>query len=156
MTGLRAWFGSRSTREQRLLLVMLALAIVTIIWGLIIRPVSNALSSARERHAAAVIRLGETRALVEILRSARRTPPLVGTLTDAVRARADQAGLPLQSIDPDGDDGVRVGIASARGAALTSWLARLERAGIIVESAKLTDNGDRTVAARLTLRARGA
>lgn len=156
MTALRAWFSSRSKREQRLLLVMVALAVVTIVWGLIIRPAANALSSVRERHAAAVVRLGETRSLVEALRTARRTPALVGTLTDVVRARAEQAGFPLQSIDPDGRDGVRVAIASARGAALTEWLARLERAGIVVESAALTDNGDRTVAARLVLRARGA
>ncbi|KQR81308.1 type II secretion system protein GspM [Sphingomonas sp. Leaf343] len=156
MIALKTWFGQRSKREQRLLLVMAALAVVTIVWGLVIRPAADALSSARERHAAAVIRLGETHNLVDSLRQARRAPPIVGTLTEIVRTRAEEAGFPLASIDPDGGgDGVRVAITSARGAALSTWLARLERSGVVVESAALTDNGDRTVAARLVLRSRG-
>ncbi len=155
MIALKTWFVQRSKREQRLLLVMAALAIVTIVWGFVIRPAADALSSARERHAAAVIRLGETHNLVDSLRQARRAPPVVGTLTEIVRTRAEEAGFPLASIDPDGGDGVRVAITSARGAALSTWLARLERSGVVVESAALTDNGDRTVAARLVLRSRG-
>jgi general secretion pathway protein M len=158
MTALRLWVAGRSRREQRLLLVMLALLGVTIVWGLILRPLGDGLSSARERHAAAVVRLGETAATVDALRAATRSapPPLTGTLADAVRARADEAGLPLGSVEPDGADGLHVAIPSARGAALVAWLARLERAGIVVAGATLTDNGDRTVAARLTLRAKAA
>lgn len=157
MMALRSWFGGRSPREKRLLLVMAGLAIVTIVWGLILRPLGDAMAGARERHAAAVVRYGETAARVEALRDARaaRVPLLTGSLADAVRARAEQAGFPLASLDSAGNDGVSVSIQSARGAALTAWLARLERAGIVVEGATLTDNGDRTVAARLVLRSRG-
>lgn len=158
MTALRAWFAGRSRREQRLLLVMLALLAVTVTWGLIVRPMGDALASARERHTAAVLRLGETAARVEALRAATRraTPPLAGSLADVVRARAAEAGFTLASVDPDGGDGVRVAIPSARGAALVAWLARLERVGIVVSTATLTNNGDRTVAARLVLRSRAA
>jgi general secretion pathway protein M len=39
---------------------------------------------------------------------------------------------------------------------MVGWLARLERAGIVVDAATLADNGDRTVSARLVLKARGA
>jgi general secretion pathway protein M len=158
MNALRLWFQGRSLRERRLLLVMAALAVVTIVWGLILRPLNDVMATARERHTAAVIRYGETAARVDALRDARaaRVPLLTGSLADAVRARADQAGFPLASLDPDGSDGVSVAVQSARGAALTAWLARLERAGIVVESATLTDNGDRTVAGRLVLRRRAA
>ena len=158
MNALRLWFQGRSLRERRLLLVMAALAVVTILWGQILRPLNDAMATARERHTAAVIRYGETAARVDALRDARaaRVPLLTGSLADAVRARADQAGFPLASLDPDGSDGVSVAVQSARGAALTAWLARLERAGIVVESATLTDNGDRTVAGRLVLRRRAA
>lgn len=158
MIAVRSWFDGRSKREQRLLLVMAALAVVTIVWGLVIRPMSDMMAGARERHAAAVVRFGETAARVDALRDARaaRVPLLTGSLADAVRARADQAGFPLASLDPDGNDGVRISIQSAKGSALTAWLARLERAGIVVESATLTDNGDRTVAGRLVLRRRAA
>ena len=158
MTGLKTWFEGRSLRERRLLLVMAALAVLTLLWALIIRPVGDGLSSARERHADAVTRLGETRAQVATLRDIQRTraTPLTGTLADVVRAEADQAGFALASLDQDGADRVRVGIQSARPAALTAWLARLERLGILVDSAAMTDKGDKTVGVALTLKARAA
>ncbi len=158
MTSVKTWFAGRSLRERRLLLVMAALLAVTIVWGLVLRPLGDAMATARERHTAAVIRFGETAARVDALRQAReqRVRPLTGTLADTIRLRAEEAGFPLASVDPDANGAVRVTIQSARGAALTGWLARLERGGIIVESAQLTDNGDRTVAARLLLRARAA
>lgn len=154
MTGLRAWFAARSKREQRLLLVMVALALVTAAYGLVLRPFGDAMASARERHAAAVVRLGETEAALDAIRAARGARPLSGGLDAGVRALAEQAGFGIASLDPDGAGGVRVAIPSARGSAMTAWLARLERAGIVVQSATLADNGDRTVAARLVLRGR--
>jgi general secretion pathway protein M len=156
MTSIRSWFAGRTKREQRLLLVMAGLAIVTFIWALVIRPIADVTASERERHAAAVIRLGETQAGIEALRQRRLLRPLSGDLAGTVRALADEAGFAIASLDPDGAGGVRVGIPSARGAAMTAWLARIERAGLVVDSATLTDNGDRTVAARLVLRGRPA
>jgi general secretion pathway protein M len=155
MTGLRSWFATRSLREKRLLLVMAALAVVTILWAGIVRPVGDGLSSARERHADAVMRLGETQAAIESLKSARatRAQPLAGALQDVVRAEADQAGFALESLDPQGPQRVHVTIKSARPGALTTWLARLERIGILVDSATLRDNGDRTVGVDLLLKA---
>lgn len=158
MISLRIWFAARSLRERRLLLVMAALAAVTLVWGGIIRPVGDALSSTRQRHADAVVRLGETEARIDALADARRLrpPALVGTLADGVRASAAEAGFALASFDPDGETRVRVGIQSARPAALSAWLSRLERAGVLVEGATLSDNGDRTVGVTLLLAARGA
>lgn len=158
MSALRTWFDARSRREKRLLLVMAALALLTAVWAGIIRPVGDGLSDARERHADAVDRFGDTEARVDALHAAtlHRPLPLTGTLADTVRARADAAGFTLASLDPAGRDRVRVGIQSARAGALIAWLARAEAAGILVESATLTDNGDHTVGASLVLRTRGA
>ncbi len=156
MSALKAWFDGRSLREKRLLLVMAALLVVTILWAGIVRPVDDGLSSARERHTAAVIRLGETKAQVEALAGIRRPPPLTGSLADTVRAAADEAGFALQSLNEDGPGRVRAQIQSARAAALIPWLNRLERGGILVEQATLTDNGDRTVGVTLVLRSRVA
>lgn len=156
-----AWFAARSLREKRLILVMLALLALTLIWAGIIRPVGDALSSARERQADAVTRLGQTRTEVDVVRAvqSRRGPAgiagLSGTLADAVRGRADAAGFTLASLDPQADDRVHVTLTSARPAALVAWLARLERGGILIDSARMTDNGDRTVAADLVLKAQG-
>ncbi len=158
MIGLRAWFDGRALREKRLILVMLALLALTLVWFGVIRPLGDALSSARERHADAVIRLGETQARVAAIRDIdrHRPPPLTGTFADAIRARAADAGFALASLDEDGANRVRVSIQSARPAALVPWVARLETAGILVDTVELTDNGDRTVGVRMTLKARGA
>lgn len=158
MTGLRTWFERRSLRERRLLLIMGALAVLTLIWAVVIRPVGDGLSSARERHANAVTRLGETEATVALLRAAQRSrpAPLTGALADIVRVQADMAGFSLTSLDQDGADRVRIAIPSARPGALTAWLAKLERGGILVDSVTMTDKGDRTVSVTMTLKARAA
>ncbi|WP_380787343.1 type II secretion system protein GspM [Sphingomonas sp. R86521] len=157
MSALRIWFDGRAPREKKLLLVMAALAVLTLIWGAIIRPVGDGLASARERHADAVTRLGETQAQVAALRAIQRgrPRPLTGTLADVVRIEADQAGFTLASLDQDGAN-VRVAIQSARPAALTAWLARLERIGILVETATMTDTGNKSVGVTLVLKARAA
>ncbi|WP_267381055.1 MULTISPECIES: type II secretion system protein GspM [unclassified Sphingomonas] len=158
MSALSTWFAGRSPREKRLLLVMAALAALTLLWALVIRPVGDGLSNARERHADAVERLGETQARIDALRLAtlHRRVPITGGLADTVRARAEAAGFVIASLDPAGPDRVKIGIASARPGALTAWLARSEAAGILVDSATLTDNGDRTVGATLVLKVRAS
>ncbi len=157
MTALRLWFAGRSLRERRLLLVAAALAAVTLLWGAVLRPLGDALAAATERQTDAAVRLADTRAQVAALRRidrVRGVAPVVA-LADTVRAEAAEAGFTLAALDPDGADRVRVAIASAKGGAVVGWLARLERMGVIVEGAKLTDHGDRTVAVDLTLGARG-
>lgn len=155
MKALKLWFDGRSLREKRLLLVMGALLVVTLLWGGLLRPLGDGLSSARERHADAVIRLGEAQAIAAELNQRRRRPPaLSGTLADTVRVSAEQAGFTLSALTEDGPGRVRAQIASARPAALTPWLARLERGGVLVEQATLTDNGDKTVGVALLLRTR--
>lgn len=156
MSNFKTWFAQRSKREQRLILVMLALAAVTLVWAGIIRPVDDGLASARERHAAAVDRLGETEVAVAALKAAGQRRALTGTLADTVRTRADAAGFAIATLDDQGGDRVHLTIQSARPGALDDWLATLERSGILVDAATLRDNGDRTVAADLVLKARVA
>ena len=152
---MKAWFEGRSLREKRLLVAMAALAVLTLIWLLLIRPLGDALSAARERHAEAVVRLGETASAVAAIRTgARAAPPLTGTLADTVRQQAASAGFTIDTLDEEDASRIRVGIAGARPAALVPWLARLEAAGVLVDSATLTDKGDRTVGVQLVLKAR--
>ena len=156
MTALRTWFAGRSLRERRLLVVMVALAALTLVWAGIILPVRDGLDSARTRHADAVVRLAETENTVEALQAARRVRPLTGALADVLRAEAEAAGFTLATLDEQGAGRVHLTIQSARGPALSAWLARLERLGILVDAATLRDNGDNTLAADLVLRARAA
>ena len=152
---MRRWFAERSLREKRLILIMLTLMALTLVWLLLIRPLGDALSSERQRHGDAVVRLGQTAAAVDAIRQSRRAgAPLTGSLADVVRARAVDAGFTVATLDEDGPGRVRVGIAGARPAALVPWLARLEGNGVLVDTATRTDKGDRTVSVQLVLKAR--
>jgi len=158
MTGeLWIWFRSRSLREQRLLLVMVALLALTIVWAAIILPVTDALSTARTRHDAAVVVLAETEARVLDVKALERDrpAPLGAPLDTVIRDRANAAGFALATVTRVGDNGVQIGIGSARPGALMAWIAGLEDDGILVDTLTLTDNGDKTVAAQASLRVRG-
>lgn len=149
-----AWFNARSLREKRLILLMLALAAVTLVWAAAL-PLRNAVTGARTRQVDAVVRLGRTRTLVDEVRRAQRAGivPLAGDLADGVRTRAEAAGFALASLDQEGER-VRVSIATARPGALFRWIAELEAAGVLVEAASVTPNPDQTVAVQMTLRGR--
>lgn len=149
------WFADRSLREKRLLVSMAALLVLTLVWLALIRPLGDALSTARQRHADAVVRLGRTAAAVAAIRAGNRGGQAqAAPLADIVRARAAEAGFAIASLDESGPNRVRVGIAGARPAALVPWLARLEAGGVLVDTATLTDKGDRTVGVQLVLKAR--
>ena len=161
MTEIRAWWAVRSLREKRLLLVMLALLAAAIVWFGLLRPLSDALSDARRRQADAAVLLGETEARASAARSlsgigSTGAATVSGPLDADIRTRADQAGFVLGSVNLLDAARVRVTIAQARPAALFAWIAGLEQAGLLVEALNATDNGDRTVAVELTLRARRA
>lgn len=151
------WFQARSLRERRLILAMLALAAVTIVWAGIILPVRSGLSSSRARYTDAVVRLGEAQAGLRQVKAVQRRvgPPLAGVLVDAIRASAEGAGLTLSTLEPDGADRVRAGVASARAGALTAWIAGLEGSGVLVDSVTVAANGDGTVNAQMVLVRRG-
>ncbi len=156
MSGLRLWFAARSGREKRLILVMLALAVLVLLWAGIVLPVTDGLASAREREGDAAIRLAETEARVEAIAALgrARAPSLGQGLDPTVRARAEEAGFAVSTLNLVGPDRVQLGITAARPGALVAWLATLERQGLLVESLQMTGNDDRSVAATLTLRVR--
>lgn len=156
MSGVRSWFAGRSLRERRLILVMLALLVVTILWGGIILPVRDGLSSARERYADAVVRLGATETEVDQIRNAGRRTPIEGSLADTLRRRAEAAGFALASVDESGAGRIHATIAAARPAALARWFAGLEASGILIESATWRDNADGSVGVDFVARARAS
>lgn len=157
ISALRQWFAALSLREKRLVLVAVALAIVTLLWFGIIRPINDGLSSARARHNGAVLRLAETGAAMQTLKSLQRDrpAPLAVPLDQAIRDSATQAGFALESVTPQAGNAQQIMIASARPAALFGWIATLEADGIIVDTLSASDNGDQTVAVTMTLKARG-
>jgi general secretion pathway protein M len=155
---LRAWFAARSLRERRLILVMVALAVVTILWAGVIRPVRGGLSDSRERYTQAVVRLGEAEAALAQVKAIQRRqlPTPNGALADVVRARAGSAGLTLAALDAESPDRVRVSVATIRAGALTQWIAALEGEGVLIDSLTVSGAGGNAVSAQMTLTARGA
>jgi general secretion pathway protein M len=155
MNALLIWFRGRTVREQRLLMVMVALLVITLVFAGIIRPVRDGLESTRQRHASAEIRLGEVKAQVAQVKAIQRARPRVpeGPLADAIRTRADEAGFVVANLEPDGDR-IRITIATARPGPLLGWIAGLEADGLLVDASTINGNGDGTVSATLTLRGR--
>ena len=155
MNALLIWFRGRTVREQRLLMVMVALLVITVVFDGIIRPVRDGLESTRQRHASAEIRLGEVKAQVAQVKAIQRARPRVpeGPLADAIRTRADEAGFVVANLEPDGDR-IRITIATARPGPLLGWIAGLEADGLLVDASTINGNGDGTVSATLTLRGR--
>lgn len=153
---LRLAWSQRTTREQRLLLVMFGLLGVVVLWLGIIRPLGDALSEARERLYRATVESGLIAARADDLRLARRltSAQIDSTLAIAVSTVAAEVGFDLARLDPQGADRVQLAIATARGGALFDWLNRLQRRGIFVERMTIRPNSDATLAVEATLRAR--
>jgi general secretion pathway protein M len=158
IAALKAWFDARTLRERRMLLVMAAMIVLTVLWFGIFLPVNDGLSSSRTRLNDAVARLGETEAELDAIKGLQqnRPQPIPGPLDDYIRQRAGDAGFALSNVAPQGDGRVQIAIPTARPGALFTWLADLEGAGVVVASIDVTNNGDRTVAAQMTLMKRGA
>ena len=47
--GFKLWWRTRTLREQRLLLALAGIAAIVLAWLLVVRPLGDALSEARER-----------------------------------------------------------------------------------------------------------
>lgn len=150
-SGFLDWWRARSLREQRLLLVMTALLAVTILWLGLYRPLQTALSAARERHAEAVIALGETRARADALAALGKGAALPGPLLGIVQRSASEAGFGDATVAAQGERRVSVSIPSARPAAAFAWIAGLEAQGVIVERLSARANSDPTLSLDLTL-----
>ena len=157
IANLRLWFTALSLREKRLVLSAVALAIVTLFWFGLIRPVSDGLYAARVRHNDAVLRLAATEAQVRAIGEMQRSrpAPLRAPLEATIRERATAAGFSLANVTPQADNSVQIQITAARPTALFGWIAGLEADGVIVASVTTTDNGDRTIAAVIALKAQG-
>lgn len=154
---LKAWFSALSLREKRLVLVAVALAIVTLFWFGLVRPVSDGLADARVRHNTAVQRLAEIESQIESVKIMQRTrpAPISAPLETVVRERAAEAGFALANVSPQPNNGLQIAIAAARPAAFFAWVADLEASGILVESLSTSDNADQTISATLVLKIQG-
>lgn len=153
---LRALWLARTPRERWLLGVMLALVGLVLAWLLILRPLGDLLSAARQRHGEAVSALAEARSQAAVIGTLERNrpAPLAGPIDAAIAAAASSAGFQLSGIQPEGAGRVSIVIAAARPQALFGWIRQLEAQGYIVERLTVSSNPDRTLSAQILFRAR--
>jgi general secretion pathway protein M len=155
---LRALWLARTPRERWLLGVMLALVALVLAWLLILRPLGDMLSAARQRHGEAVANLAEARAQAAAIGGLEKNRPaaVAGPADMAVAAAASAAGFQLSALQPEGPGRVSLAIGAAKPQALFGWIAQLEAQGFIVERLTASSNPDRTLSAQIVLRTRGA
>jgi general secretion pathway protein M len=157
VTAVGHWFLGRTKREQRLILLMLAIALPVLAWLLIVRPLGAAYDAALDEHLAAVDRHGRVLALAEAAKStpSRRLEADKADLQLVVTQAATQAGITLEGTRPSGANAVEVAVVGGRATALGRWLAQFEARGIAVQQMSMTPQPDGTVnmSARLARRA---
>lgn len=154
---LKALWLARTPRERWLLGVMFALAGLVLVWFLVLRPLGDMLSAAKERHGNAVAALAEARsqaAAIAALERSQAGQPSQPADT-AVAAAAADAGFQLSALQPEGAGRVSLAIGAARPQALFGWIGSLEQQGFVVERLNASSNPDRTLSAQIVLRARG-
>ena len=149
-----SWWSLRTTREQRMLLVMFAALAAALIWFGVVRPLGDALAEARARHARAITAEAEARGRADAIAAlARARPPRLDIPVRVfVPETAAASGFTVQSADAFEPDGVSIVIGSARPAAFFTWLSGLQSRGLVVEALSATPNPDRTLSVRFTAR----
>ena len=154
----KAWWRTRTLREQRLLLAMFGLAAVVLAWLMVIRPLSDALSRARERHGEAVLALAEARAQAAAITRLEQAPAaaLTGPLDSLLNGAATDAGFTVARVEREGGNQATLVLQSARPQAFFAWVNQMEENNrLIVERMTATTNADQTIAVTVTFRARG-
>ena len=157
MESARIWWRGRTEREQRLLAMMFALAVVVLGWLLVVRPLSGMLDEAQRRHGEALVGVAERRSAAEAIRRLDDLPRSApgGPVDAMLRRSAAEAGFAAARIQGQGPMRASVAIDAARPQAFFGWVAELERSGLAVDRLRARANNDRTVAAELVVRAAG-
>ena len=153
---MKSWWRTRTLREQRLLLVMFALAALVLAWLAVIRPLSDALSDARTRHNDAVLALAEVKAAADQIRDAQQTAPSnFSAPVDMILSQsASDAGFTVTRVDREGPSQATVIIGAVRAPAFFGWVAQMQSRGLIVDHLGATTNADQTLSVQATFRTR--
>jgi general secretion pathway protein M len=154
---MKAWWASRSEREQLLLGVMIALMAAVFVWLTILRPLAAARKTAESRHQAATSEAGMVRAkIATVQRLAAKPPEALGApLPEFLRGSAAQAGFTNAVVDGAGNGRARLMIASAKAIVLLGWIDQLDARGVFIERATIRTNSDGTIAIEASFAVRG-
>jgi general secretion pathway protein M len=148
----RDWFGQRSQRERRMLLVMLAIGLPLLVWLALVVPMDRAYDRALERQLEAVDRHARILALAERAKAApARRLPQIADLALFLTDNARQAGLIATPSAAPQPGSSLVTIASASAPAALEWLRQLEAAGHAVSDVRIAPGANGSVAVTATI-----
>jgi general secretion pathway protein M len=147
---MKDWFNSLQPRERLTITVCAVVTAIALIYLLVWAPIAD-------RRAQLAVNVQAQRAAVAWMRqasqqvqAARRNNPLAMALNDTrsllsiVDSSAQQSGVrdPIQRMEPEGDDGVKLSMEDADFDAMIQWLGALKRShNVEVVSASITPNG---------------
>ena len=132
---------------------MLGLLALVLAWLLVIRPVSDALASARERHSDAVLAVAEARAQVEALRGLQQpaSAAFSGPVDTMLNQSATEAGFSVSRIEREAPNRATMVLDAVRPQAFFGWVDQMESSrGLTVERLTATTNSDQTLAVQVT------
>jgi general secretion pathway protein M len=114
-------------------------------------------AAAQRRHARAVLALAEARSRAAAIDRLRRVgaSAIPGSFQLFAGTLATDAGFTVARIEPQGMRQVNIVITAARAPALFGWASEIERRGLVVDRLSARANSDATVAAEISVRARG-
>lgn len=150
----RNWFIALSRREQILvgLAALLALGIVGF-YG-VYRPLYDIATDAKRSFHDATMQAGRIEAKAQALSmpADKRPAEAIAALNLLLASEAAERGFTLDANTAQGASRAEIAIGSARSPAFLSWLADLERRGVVPETLiiRRMDNGTVSVSARLT------
>ncbi|TZG29040.1 type II secretion system protein GspM [Sphingomonas montanisoli] len=149
------WWRQRTTREQRLLWLLIVIAVPILLWFGVVRPIGIGWQAALDHRNAAARDLDDVRALAdEIARESRAdVRPSPGPLADVAKAASEAAGFTPLRVETQGVT-VVLSYEAVKPPALFAWVAGLGKRGLVVERLNAHPNADRTLAASITLRRR--
>ena len=151
----RAWYGARSLREQRLLQLMAAIAIPLLAWLLLVRPLSNAYDHAIQRHLQAVDRNGRVKALAARASGGKANfPAAVPDLALFLIDSARQRGITVVGHSASAPGSAVISIASSPAPTALEWLRGLEADGFQVSDVRIAPTGGGAVGVAATVSGR--
>lgn len=151
------WWKGRTSREQRLLLLLAIIAVPMALWLAVVRPFGLLLDHQRLRRDAAERMLVDVRTMAAELDRIRAMPVAAraGLVSAAARADAEAAGFTVSRVDGDGPDGAILVLDAVRAKPFFTWIAATERRrGLIVTRLTARPNSDATLAVSVSLRRR--
>jgi len=148
------WFIALSRREQIMVGIAALLALGIIGFYGIYRPIYDIATDAKRSFYEATMQAGRIEAKTQALSmpADKRPAEAIAALNLLLASEAAERGFTLDANTAQGSSRAKIAIGSARSTAFLSWLADLERRGVVPETLVIRrmDNGTVSVSARLT------